>query len=135
MNKASLLISTGLLSSALFMGCTDTDTTKEVSTIMVKDGTYSNKQEYSPQDGYNFYINVDLIVQDQKISAIDVTGDTKSKSVVKYITAFENGGIRKEIIGKSIEDAKDMGYVSGASSTSQAFKKALEEIEEQASSQ
>ncbi len=96
----------------------------------VKDGSYGVQQKYTVEEN-SFYIDVKTTLKDGKIAMMNIIPDPNGKTAQKYASAFQKD-IQSKIIGKTIAEAKNMGYVSGASSTSQAFIKALEAIEKQA---
>lgn len=102
----------------------------ESSLPSVKGGSYSHRQEYSVKEN-KFYIDVKTTLQDAKITAIEVIPDPNGKTAIKYADGFKKD-VQSKIIGKTISQAKQMGYVSGASETSKAFATALNAIEKEA---
>ncbi|HRI36276.1 MAG TPA: hypothetical protein PK765_04350 [bacterium] len=102
----------------------------------VRDGTYTQHQTYKAGNNneYEFYMDVTATLADSKITAIEVTPDPGeyAKAVQGYATEFKSE-LQSKIIGKTLDEAKKLGYVSGASLASEAFSEALSGIESQAS--
>jgi major membrane immunogen (membrane-anchored lipoprotein) len=104
--------------------------------VTVRDGTYTQHQTYKAGDKgeYEFYMDVTATLADNKIAAIEVVPDSGeyAKTVQGYAAEFKKS-LQSEIVGKTLDEAKKLGYVSGASLASQAFTDALSAIEVQAS--
>lgn len=115
-----------VLSSASLVSCGTTSS--------LKDGTFTQHQTYSPAEGYEFYIDVTTALEGGKIASINVEPDPNGQATIAFATEFKKG-LQEKMVGKTLDEAKEMGYVSGASLTSNAFKQAIDAIKTQATAQ
>ena len=101
----------------------------------LKDGAYTQHQTYNAGDDknghYTFYIDVNATLAGDKLTAISVAPDPNGQAAVKYVESFKKD-VEQNMIGKTLTEAKKLGYISGASLTSKAFADALDAIEQQA---
>lgn len=102
----------------------------------LKDGSYTQHQTYDAGDDknghYTFFIDVNATLAGDKLTAINVTPDPKGQAAIQYVESFKKD-VEQKMIGKTLAEAKQLGYISGASLTSKAFADALDAIEKQAS--
>lgn len=108
-----------------------TSTTGEATaTSTYADGTYTAEGSYSPQAGLIEAISVTITLQDDVITAVEVSGDPQERESVEYQSKFI-GGIADEVVGKSI-DKINVSRVAGSSLTSGGFNQAIETIKAEA---
>lgn len=108
-----------------------TSTTGEATaTSTYADGTYTAEGSYSPQAGLIEAISVTITMQDDVITAVEVSGDPQERESVEYQSKFI-GGIADEVVGKSI-DKINVSRVAGSSLTSGGFNQAIETIKAEA---
>ncbi|GAA2529582.1 hypothetical protein GCM10009860_06600 [Microbacterium mitrae] len=108
-----------------------TSTTGEATaTSTYADGTYTAEGSYSPQAGLIEAISVTITLQDDVITAVEVSGDPQERESVEYQSKFI-GGIADEVVAKSI-DKINVSRVAGSSLTSGGFNQAIETIKAEA---
>lgn len=108
-----------------------TSTTGEATaTSTYADGTYTAEGSYSPQAGLIEAISVTITLQDDVITAVEVSGDPQERESVEYQSKFI-GGIADEVVGKSIDEI-NVSRVAGSSLTSGGFNQAIETIKAEA---
>lgn len=100
----------------------------------LKDGAYTQHQTYNAGDDknghYTFYIDVNATLAGDKLTALSVAPDPNGQAAVEYVKKFKD--VEQKMVGKTLTEAKKLGYISGASLTSKAFADALDAIEKQA---
>ncbi|MBN9213399.1 MAG: hypothetical protein ABS62_09945 [Microbacterium sp. SCN 70-200] len=104
-----------------------TDTT---STSTYTDGTYTADGTYIDGGGTSETISVTITLEDDIVTAVEVTGDAASPQSQQYQTAFI-GGIADVVVGQDI-DTLSVSRVAGSSLTSGGFNNALETIKSEA---
>lgn len=122
MNK-KLTFGSALVASMVLSACG--------TTVALKDGVYTHRQTYQAEE-YSIYLDVNASLKDQKIVDISVMPDPNGPVTIKFAEEFKNG-LQAKIIGKTLDEAKKLGYVSGSSLTSKAFADALDAIKAEAS--
>ncbi len=132
MSRISLLstIASVIASATILASCTDTES------AALRDGTYVHRETYAAgaDDEYAFYMDVAVTLSDGAIESLSITPDPgeNAHTVQGYAEEIKNG-LSEKMIGKTLDEAKELGYVSGASLASTAFAEALEAIAMQAS--
>lgn len=109
----------------------DTGTGSSSAAAAYKDGTYTAEGTYSTPESVET-ISVTVTLADDKITAVEVTGDPQKPETKEYQSKFI-GGISSEVVGKDI-DSISVSRVAGSSLTSSGFNQAIEEIKQQAAS-
>lgn len=104
-----------------------TDTT---STSTYTDGTYTADGTYIDGGGTSETISVTITLEDDIVTAVEVTGDAASPQSQQYQSAFI-GGIADVVVGEDI-DTLSVSRVAGSSLTSGGFNDALETIKSEA---
>ena len=108
-----------------------TSTTGEATaTSTYADGTYTAEGSYSPQAGLIEAISVTITLQDDVITAVEVSGDPQERESVEYQSKFI-GGISAEVVGKNIDEIS-VSRVAGSSLTSGGFNEAIQAIKAEA---
>jgi uncharacterized protein with FMN-binding domain len=94
-----------------------------------KNGTYmATGTYYSP--GGKESVKVSLTLSNDVVTASNVVSGANDPTAISYQTIFI-GNYKKYVVGKKINSIK-LSNVSGSSLTSQGFKNALQQIEQQA---
>jgi uncharacterized protein with FMN-binding domain len=101
------------------------------STTTYKDGDYSSSVSYTVQRNSE-KMNVSLTIADNKVKSVDIENITSDRESKEYQDAFE-GAYKKFVVDKNINSVS-MSRVSGASETTDAFMKALQQIKNDAKS-
>lgn len=94
------------------------------------DGTYTAEGSYPTPESVET-IDVTLTLEDNVITAVEVTGDPQRPESQQYQSRFI-GGISDEVVGKRIDEIS-VSRVAGSSLTSGGFNQALEAIKAEAS--
>jgi uncharacterized protein with FMN-binding domain len=94
-----------------------------------KDGTYTAEGSYQTPETVE-KISVSLTIQDDTVTAVDVTGDPQAAETKHYQAQFI-GGIAAQVVGKKLDDIS-VSRVSGSSLTSKGFTQALDTIRTEA---
>lgn len=89
---------------------------------------YTKKQNYNVGENA-FFIEVEATMKNGKIEAMEVIGDPNGQTSLKFAEEFKNS-FESKVEGKTLEEAKNRVYVSGASATTDAFHNALDAIAE-----
>lgn len=108
---------------------TDSTTTDSGESDYV-DGTYTAEGSYSPQAGTIETISVTLTLEDDVITAVEVTGDPQARESEQYQGEFI-GGIADVVVGVDIDEIS-VSKVAGSSLTSGGFNDAVETIKSEA---
>ena len=95
------------------------------------DGTYTEDGDYQSPGGQES-VTVTVTLQDDVVTAVDVTPHATSGNAKQYQTQFASG-IAAEVVGKDI-DSLEVSRVAGSSLTSGGFNAALEKIRADAGS-
>ncbi len=93
------------------------------------DGTYTAEGSYQTPESVET-ISVTLTLEDDVVTAVEVTGDPQARETEQYQSAFI-GGIEDEVVGVSLDDL-DVSRVAGSSLTSAGFNAAVEDIKTEA---
>jgi uncharacterized protein with FMN-binding domain len=93
------------------------------------DGTYTAEGSYRTPESTET-IQVTITLQDDVITAVDVTGDPQAAQSQQYQSRFI-GGIADEVVGQDI-DAISVDRVAGSSLTSGGFNEAIDTIRSEA---
>lgn len=113
-------------------GTTDSateDSTTASSDSSYADGTYTAEGSYQTPESVES-ITVTLTLEDDVITAVDVTGDPQARESQQYQSQFI-GGIAEVVVGQDIDDIS-VSRVAGSSLTSGGFNEAVEEIKSEA---
>ncbi|WP_322411819.1 FMN-binding protein [Microbacterium invictum] len=93
------------------------------------DGTYTAEGTYNTPESVE-QITVTLTLEDDIVTAVEVTGDPQARESQQYQSQFI-GGIADEVVGQNIDDLS-VDRVAGSSLTSGGFNAAVEEIKAEA---
>jgi len=93
------------------------------------DGTYTAEGSYQTPESVES-ITVTITLENDVVTAVDVTGDPQKRESEQYQSQFI-GGISDEVVGKSIDELS-VSRVAGSSLTSGGFNAAIEEIKAEA---
>lgn len=93
------------------------------------DGTYTADGSYRTPETTE-QIEVTITLADDKITAVEVTGDPQAPQSEQYQSRFI-GGISDEVVGKDIDEI-NVSRVAGSSLTSGGFNDAVEKIKSEA---
>lgn len=93
------------------------------------DGTYTAEGSYATPESVET-IAVTVTLQDDIITAVDVTGDPQKRESEEYQSRFI-GGIADVVVGQDI-DQISVSRVAGSSLTSGGFNQAIETIKSEA---
>jgi len=107
---------------------TDTGSTGSAS---YADGTYTADGSYATPESVES-ITVTVTLQDDVITAVDVSGDPQKRESEQYQGQFI-GGIADVVVGQDIDDIQ-VSRVAGSSLTSSGFNEAIETIKSEAAS-
>lgn len=118
-------------SSAMPSATATTAPTAAAPDSAYKDGTYSADGAYQTPESVET-ISVTVTLQDDVITAVEVTGNPQKRESEQYQSQFI-GGISGEVVGKSIDEIS-VSRVAGSSLTSGGFNKAIETIKAEAAS-
>ena len=91
------------------------------------DGEYQARGTYG---GGPSYIDVDLTLQDSRITAVDVTPLAENSTSLGYQRDFA-GAVPDAVVGRPI-DGLEVGRLAGSSTTPDGFNDALDQIRSQA---
>ena len=108
----------------------DSSTTTDSGESDYADGTYTAEGSYSPQAGTIETISVTLTLEDDVITAVEVTGDPQARESEQYQSEFI-GGIADVVVGVDIDEIS-VSKVAGSSLTSGGFNDAVETIKSEA---
>jgi hypothetical protein len=93
------------------------------------DGTYSAEGSYRTPESTET-INVTITLENDVITAVEVSGDPQAPQSEQYQGRFI-GGISDEVVGRSIDEVS-VSRVAGSSLTSGGFNEALDTIRSEA---
>ena len=93
------------------------------------DGTYTAEGSYQTPESVES-VRVTVTLQDDEITAVEVTGQPKARESQQYQSQFI-GGISDVVVGKNIDEIS-VSRVAGSSLTSGGFNKAIDEIKAEA---
>lgn len=93
------------------------------------DGTYTAQGSYQTPESVET-VTVTVTLQDDVITAVEVTGQPKARESQQYQSQFI-GGISDVVVGKDIDEVS-VSRVAGSSLTSSGFNKAIDEIKAEA---
>ncbi|MFT3796847.1 hypothetical protein [Microbacterium sp.] len=93
------------------------------------DGTYTAEGSYSTPESVET-ISVTITLEDDIITAVEVTGTPSKRESEEYQSEFI-GGIAAVVVGKDIDEIS-VSRVAGSSLTSGGFNEAIEEIKAEA---
>ena len=102
---------------------------EEASDSTYADGTYTAEGSYATPETVET-ISVTVTLQDDVVTAVDVTGNPSKRESVQYQGEFI-GGIADVVVGKRIDELA-VSRVAGSSLTSGGFNQALETIKAEA---
>ncbi|MFB7893815.1 hypothetical protein ACFC1I_16570 [Microbacterium sp. NPDC056044] len=103
--------------------------TGSTSTGAYADGTYTADGSYATPESVET-ISVTVTLQDDIITAVEVTGDPQKRESEQYQGQFI-GGIADVVVGQDIDDIQ-VSRVAGSSLTSGGFNKAIDAIKTEA---
>jgi uncharacterized protein with FMN-binding domain len=95
------------------------------------DGTYTAEGSYATPESVET-IEVTVTLQDDVITAVEVTGDPQKRESEQYQSQFI-GGIADVVVGHDIDEIQ-VSRVAGSSLTSGGFNDAIETIKSEAAS-
>lgn len=95
------------------------------------DGTYTADGTYATPESVET-ITVTVTLEDDVVTAVDVTGDPQKRESEQYQGEFI-GGIAAVVVGQDIDDIQ-VSRVAGSSLTSAGFNEAIETIKSEAAS-
>ena len=95
------------------------------------DGTYTAEGSYATPESVET-IKVTVTLEDDVITAVEVTGDPQKRESEQYQGQFI-GGIADVVVGQDIDDIQ-VSRVAGSSLTSNGFNQAIEAIKSEAAS-
>jgi uncharacterized protein with FMN-binding domain len=110
---------------------TDTGSTGDTGSGSYADGTYTADGSYATPESVET-ISVTVTLQDDVITAVEVTGDPQKRESEQYQGEFI-GGIADVVVGENIDDIQ-VSRVAGSSLTSTGFNEAIETIKSEAAS-
>ena len=111
---------------------TDTGSTgSDTGSGSYADGTYSADGSYATPDSVET-ISVTVTLEDDVITAVEVTGDPQKRESEQYQSQFI-GGIADVVVGQDIDEIQ-VSRVAGSSLTSGGFNEAIETIKSEAAS-
>lgn len=110
---------------------TDTGSTGDTGSGSYADGTYTADGSYATPESVET-ISVTVTLQDDVITAVEVTGDPQKRESEQYQGEFI-GGIADVVVGEDIDDIQ-VSRVAGSSLTSTGFNEAIETIKSEAAS-
>jgi uncharacterized protein with FMN-binding domain len=93
------------------------------------DGTYTAEGSYATPESVETIV-VTVTLEDDVITAVDVTGDPQKSESEEYQGRFI-GGIAEVVVGKSIDEIS-VSRVAGSSLTSGGFNQAIDAIKSEA---
>ncbi|MBW9121031.1 FMN-binding protein [Microbacterium trichothecenolyticum] len=93
------------------------------------DGTYTADGSYATPESVET-ITVTVTLEDDTITAVEVTGDPQKRESEQYQSQFI-GGIADAVVGEDIDDLQ-VSRVAGSSLTSGGFNEAIEAIKSEA---
>jgi len=114
-------------SSSTGTGSTGSDT----GTGSYADGTYTADGSYATPESVET-ISVTVTLENDVITAVEVTGDPQKRESEQYQGQFI-GGIADVVVGQDIDDIQ-VSRVAGSSLTSNGFNEAIEAIKSEAAS-
>lgn len=108
---------------------TDSSSADTGSSGSYADGTYTADGSYATPESVET-ITVTVTLQDDVITAVEVTGDPQKRESEQYQGEFI-GGIADVVVGQDIDDIQ-VSRVAGSSLTSGGFNEAIETIKSEA---
>ncbi|WP_374974856.1 FMN-binding protein [Microbacterium trichothecenolyticum] len=119
-------------SSSSDTGSTDTGSTgTDTGTGSYADGTYTAEGSYATPESVET-ISVTVTLENDVITAVEVTGDPQKRESEQYQGQFI-GGIADVVVGEDIDDIQ-VSRVAGSSLTSNGFNEAIQAIKSEAAS-
>lgn len=106
-----------------------TDTGSAGASGSYADGTYTADGSYATPESVET-ITVTVTLEDDVITAVEVTGDPQKRESEQYQGEFI-GGIADVVVGQDIDDI-EVSRVAGSSLTSGGFNEAIETIKSEA---
>ena len=111
---------------------TDTGSTgSDTGSGSYADGTYTADGSYATPESVET-ISVTVTLENDVITAVEVTGDPQKRESEQYQGQFI-GGIADVVVGQDIDDIQ-VSRVAGSSLTSNGFNEAIETIKSEAAS-
>ena len=111
---------------------TDTGSTgSDTGSGSYADGTYTADGSYATPESVET-ISVTVTLENDVITAVEVTGDPQKRESEQYQGQFI-GGIADVVVGQDIDDIQ-VSRVAGSSLTSNGFNEAIEAIKSEAAS-
>ncbi|WP_324014391.1 hypothetical protein [Microbacterium sp. JZ37] len=98
-------------------------------TVAYADGTYTAEGSYQTPETVET-VSVTVTIQDDVVTAVEVTGDPQAAESRQYQSQFI-GGIADEVVGVALDDLA-VDRVAGSSLTSGGFNAAIEQIKQDA---
>lgn len=95
-----------------------------------QNGTYTAEGSYATPESVETIV-VTVTLEDDVITAVDVTGDPQKRESEEYQSKFI-GGIADVVVGKDIDEIS-VSRVAGSSLTSGGFNEAIDTIKSEAS--
>ena len=117
-----------LTTTLLLAGCGTATTASTPAPTALHDGTYTQHQ-VSKTDS-KIALDISATLAQGTITSLTVSASPSDTAGTAYTQKIS--GIAQQMTGKTIDAAKKLGYVSGASTASQAFSDALDAIAKQA---
>jgi uncharacterized protein with FMN-binding domain len=108
---------------------TDSGSADSGSSGAYADGTYTADGSYATPESVET-ITVTVTLEDDVITAVEVTGDPQKRESEQYQGEFI-GGIADVVVGQDIDDIQ-VSRVAGSSLTSGGFNEAIETIKSEA---
>ncbi|HEY9309927.1 MAG TPA: FMN-binding protein [Microbacterium sp.] len=108
---------------------TDSSSADTGSSGSYADGTYTADGSYATPESVET-ITVTVTLEDDVITAVEVTGDPQKRESEQYQGEFI-GGIADVVVGQDIDDIQ-VSRVAGSSLTSGGFNEAIETIKSEA---
>jgi uncharacterized protein with FMN-binding domain len=93
------------------------------------DGTYTAEGSYATPESVET-ISVTVTLQDDVVTAVEVTGNPTKRESEEYQSKFI-GGISDAVVGKQLDEVS-VSRVAGSSLTSGGFNQAIQEIKAEA---
>lgn len=109
---------------------TSADSASTETSSEYADGTYQADGSYQTPGGVES-ISVTLALEQDTVTAVEVSGHASGGESAQYQSAFI-GGVAEEVVGKNIDELS-VNRVAGSSLTSSGFNQAIAQILEEAS--
>lgn len=96
------------------------------ASLTIEDGTYNQSVQYDTPGGITEAV-INFEIKDNIIQSIEVTKPEDTFEIsAKRIDSFNNN--KNKLIGKSIDEIKEMGIIGGSSLTTEAVMNKFEEM-------